>query len=275
MIKKLLVVFAAAAVISIVCFTVVGILGGLPPAFGPQGWGPAGPPWATGDWNNRRAGPVVTRNLPFTGSERLDLGYPADIVVTQGPETRFTVTGPQYVLDQLRLEGSSLIWDGWGRRRWGSRFYGRLRIDIVSPAMHEFHLSGAQKLTLRDFDQDSLIVNTSGAGDVEAHGKARRLDARVTGAGDLNLDDLTVDDARVSISGAGDVKLDARKSSDVSISGAGDVRLKCRPASVTFNRSGFGDVNYGPDCSTLPPPASSAPPSGSEVPASPAPRSKV
>ncbi len=280
MIKKLLVVVAAAALISMACFTFLGILGGFPPSFGPNGWGPDGPPWLNGGGNNgRNSGPEITRNLPFNGSDRLDIGYPAEITMTQGPEARFTVTGPQYVLDQLRLEGGSVIWDGWGRRRWGPRYRGgRLRIDIVSPTMHEFHLSGAQQLHIRNFDQDSLILHASGAADVDGGGKARRLEAHISGAGHLSLDQLSVDDAEVSISGAGDAALDARKSSEVSISGAGHVRLRCRPQNVDVQKSGFGDVEYGPECSTMPPPAAPtapAPPAQPATPAAPAAKSKV
>jgi hypothetical protein len=166
-----------------------------------------------------------------------------------------------------------VIWDGWNQRGWGRRFRGRLRIDIVSPNLHEFHLSGAQQLRLRNFDQDSLIVQASGAADVEGQGKARRLEASISGAGDLKLDELTVDDAEIMISGAGDVRADARKSSRVQMSGAGDVHLRCRPPIADVRKSGFGDVSYGPDCATLP--AESTPPASSAPPAEPAPKSKV
>jgi len=231
----------------------------------PWNWGPWGEPGGARD-----PGPETTRELAYSGSDRLDIGYPAEITVTQGPQARFTVTGPQYILDQLRLEdGGRVIWEGWGRRGWNRRFHGRLRIDIVSPNLHEFYLSGAQQLTLRNFDQDTLLVQASGAADVEGQGKARRLEARITGAGDLKLEDLPVDDAEVMISGAGDARLDARKSARVQISGAGNVDFKCRPASADVHKSGFGDVHYGPDCATLPaPPAASSEP---EAPAEPAP----
>lgn len=279
MIKKLLVLMAASAIVSMVCFTVLSMMGGFDAINrGPMGnWGP----WANwGEGRDRRnPGPEITRDLAYSGSDQLSIGYPAEITVTQGPQTRFTVTGPQYILDQLRLENGSVIWDGWGQRGWGRRFRGRLRIDIVSPNLHEFHLSGAQELHLKDFDQDSLVLHASGAADVEGHGKARRLEAHISGAGDLKLEDLTVDDALITISGAGDARLDARKSSEVHISGAGNVSLKCRPANVDVHKSGFGDVNYGPDCSTLPaepaPPASSDPHSAPVAPVAPAPKSKV
>lgn len=281
MIKKLLVVMAASAIVSFACIALLGMMGGLAAwsNAGPWNWGP----WGEGGNGNYRgdAGPEITRDLAFTGSDRLDIGYPAEITYTQGPQTRFTVTGPQYILDQLRLEdGGRVIWDGWGQRGWGRRFRGRLHIDITSPNLHEFYLSGAQQLRLRNFDQDSLIVQASGAADVEGQGKARRLEARITGAGDLKLGDLTVDDAEIMISGAGDVRADARKSARVQMSGAGDVHLNCRPPMFDPHKSGFGDISTGPDCSTLPPPAASDEPAAPAEPAkpaapAPAPKTKV
>jgi hypothetical protein len=270
MIKKLLVVMAASAIVCFVCVAALGMMGGFQ-AFneGPWNWGP----WNDGG-NGRYGdgGPEITRELPYSGSDRLDIGYPAEITYTQGPQSRFTVTGPQYILDQLRLEdGGRVIWDGWGRRGWGRRFRGRLRVDIVSPTMHEFYLSGAQELHLRNFDQDSLTIQASGAADVEAQGKARRLEARISGAGDMKLEDLTVDDAEIMISGAGDIRADARKSARVQMSGAGDVRLNCRPPIYDTHKSGFGDISSGPDCSTLPPPAASSEPAPPAKPAEPAP----
>lgn len=275
MIKKLLVVFAAAALISMACFTILGVIGGFPPA-----WGPGGPPWL--DRNRADAGPQITRNLPFTGADRLQIGYPAEITVTQGAEPRFTVTGPKDVLDRLQLEGGAVIWNGRGRRGWrwgpwGRRGDGRLHIDIVSPAMHEFDLSGAQKLTLRNFDQDSLRLTASGAADVEGQGRAKRLEAHVSGAGHLDLEDLSVDDAEVSISGAGDVNIDARHSAEASISGAGHVHLRCRPQQGLYPHiSGFGSIDDGgSSCASEPPPGSSAAPTAPAAPAQPAPKSNV
>jgi hypothetical protein len=266
MIKKLLVVMAASAVVAVVCVTVLSMMGGFKNwNDGPWAWGP----WADGNDGRygRDAGPETSRDLAYSGSDRLEIGYPAEITYTQGDQPRFTVTGPQYVLDQLRLEdGGRVVWDGWGRRGWGRRFRGRLHVDITAPRLHEFYLSGAQELHLKNFDQDSLVVQASGAADVEGQGKARRLEARISGAGDMKLEDLTVDDADITISGAGDIRADARKSARVQMSGAGDVHLNCRPPIYDTHKSGFGDISSGPDCSTLPP----APPAASSEPAAPA-----
>jgi hypothetical protein len=279
MIKKLLVVMAASAIVAFVCITVLCMIGGFQALNnGPWNFGP----W--GDWRDGRgpdSGPETTRDLAYSGSSRLDIYYPAEITYTQGDQPKFTVSGPQYLLDQLRLDDGQLTVDGprfrgRPRFRWNGRNgNGRLRIEITAPNLHEFYLSGAQQLRLRNFDQDSLTLQASGAVDVEGEGKARRLEARISGAGDLKLEDLTVDDADVVISGAGDARIDARKSARVQLSGAGDVRLKCRPPVYDPHKSGFGDISYGPDCASLPEPsAPSSEPAAPAEPAKPAPPAK-
>jgi hypothetical protein len=275
MVKKLLVVMAASAVIAFACITILGMIGGFnggPWGFGPGPWGP----WPDGRRDN---GPDASRDLAYSGSSRLDIYYPAEITYTQGDQPKFTVTGPQFVLDQLRLEDGELTVDGSGFRRnrngfrWNGRNYngGRLRIEITAPNLHEFHLSGAQKLTIKNYDQDELRIEGSGAADIDGEGRARSLDVNISGAGHLDLERLPVDDARVTISGAGDANLDARRSSDVQLSGAGHVDFKCRPADSHGHTSGFGSIDYGSDCSSLPPPAAPAPPASSEAPAAPPP----
>lgn len=270
MVKKLLVLMAASAIVSVVCFTVLGMMGGFQ-AIHRGSWG------AWGGWaeDGRDLGPDITRDLAYAGSERLDIGYPAEITYTQGDQPKFTVTGPQRLIDALRLNDGDLTTDNGPRFHWNRRHNSRLRIEITAPNLHEFHLSGAQKLTIRNYDQDELRIEGSGAADVDGQGKARRLDAHISGAGNLELTDLSVDDADVSISGAGDASVDARKMAEVSISGAGHVRLKCRPPQVIRHISGFGSVDDGPSCSAPTPPASPTPPDSSAPPAAPAAKSKV
>jgi hypothetical protein len=275
-IKKLLIVMAAAAVLSFVCFFILTMTG-FPKSWevaGPPGWG-NDPPWARG---TGYGGPRTTRNLAYNGGYRLIVSYPAEISVTQGAQPRFTVTGPQGLLDSLTLDNGVLYGPRGPRWIWGGDNAGsnRLHIDIVTPNTHEFHLSGAQDLTLHGYDQDTLEIYVSGAGDIEGQGKARRLEAHISGAGDLKLDQLTVDDAVVSISGAGDARLDARRSSDVWLTGAGDVQFKCRPASTNERKTGFGDISYGPSCTDLQPPAPPAPEApATPAPANPEPKSKI
>jgi hypothetical protein len=270
MIKKLLVLMAAGAIVSFACFSILAMMGGFQAMNnGPWNFGP----W--GDWSDGRdPGPETTKDLAYSGSTRLDIGYPAEITYTQGDQPKFTVTGPQRIVDELRIyDGDVTGPDGRDgpRFRWNRRYNGgRLRIEITAPNLHEFHLAGAQKLTLRNYDQDELRIYGAGAADIDGQGKARRLEVDISGAGHVDLEQLPVDDARVTISGAGDASLDARRSADTTLSGAGHIDFKCRPSDSHANKSGFGSIDYGPDCSTLPPPAAPAPPASPAQPPAPA-----
>jgi hypothetical protein len=262
MIKKLLVVFAAAGLISMACFTFLSILGGFP-----HGHGWDGAPWDGGNWNGDRsghgrdAGPEISRNLPFTGSDQLEIHYPAEITVTQGPQARFTVTGPQRLLDQLKLDDGVLSGPYERHFQWNHGYSGHLKIDIVSPNTHRFQLAGAEKLTLKGYDQDSLILNLAGATDVEGQGKAKRLEAHIAGAGHLDLAQLSVDEAEVSIAGVADADIDPHVSANVSIAGPGHVRLRTRPPSVSSHIFGPGSIDEGPNPAPTPtPPTPPAPP---------------
>jgi hypothetical protein len=234
MTKTLLILVAAGALISIACFSLLGAMGGFHHFRGPAPWRSV----ASLD------GPTTSRNLPFAGGERLDMSYPAEITMTQGPQPRFTVTGPKGLVDQLSLDGAHLKTPDEGGFPFAfNRPHGKLSIDIVSPNTHEFHFSGAEKLSIRNFDQDSLVVHSSGASDVDAQGKAKRLEVHVSGAGEMDLGALAVDQAEVHISGAGDATIDPHVSAEVSISGAGHVKLKTRPANLQTHISGFGSVD--------------------------------
>jgi hypothetical protein len=257
MIRKLLIVAAASGLVSIACFFCVHLMGGLHTNLGDFADGQS---WGHSHWGDRwdeAAGPDVSKDLPWAGGAEIAIAYPSEVTYTQGPVAKFTVRGPQGLIDRMELEDGRLTGPHHGH-------HGRkLQITIVSPDTHEFHLSGAQDLKIANYDQDVLILHVSGAADVHGQGKARRLEAHISGAGDLDLGDLPVQDAEVSISGAGDAKLDAKTSADVSISGAGSVRLKSRPPMFRSHISGFGSI----DAPEAPPPASSAPPAAPAAPA--------
>lgn len=239
MTKQLLILVAGGALVCFVSFSLLNIVGGF-----------HGPPWRhgmvwSGTWDDRAVGPDVTRDLPWTGGDRLDIGYPAEITFTQGPQAKFTVTGPKGLVDVLRMDGDALDTpDDTDDFPFFMHHHShrRLKITITGPSLHEFHMSGAEKLTLVNFDQDSLILHCSGAADVRGQGKAKRLEAHVSGAGHLDLGDLPIDDAEVSFSGAGDATLDPKTSAEISISGAGHVKLKTKPANLQTHISGFGSV---------------------------------
>jgi hypothetical protein len=230
MIRWLLIVFVASLAVSVACLGAAATLGDVDShvRLGPS------------------AGPQVTRDMGWPGTEDLSIAVPAEITYVQGPAARMTVTGPKDEVDTLTLTDGRLAAGDEERGRWlffaGSRRRsGRLAVSVTGPSTRHFHLTGA-KLDIESYDQDSLEVAISGAADVKAAGRTQRADLRIAGAGSLDLAQLAMDDATVAISGAGDATLGPKLSADISISGVGHVKLLTRPANLHTHVSGVGSI---------------------------------
>ncbi len=229
MTRALLLIVAGAAVVSLASFGAVHALGGLDATF-------------DGDANAAPArGPVVTRDLPWSGGDSFSVSVPARITYTQGPQVKVTVSGPRPAVEALRFKDGELSTPG--ARHFHLRNADRVTVTVTSPGTHIFNLSGAQDLILANYDQDSLELHLSGAGAVKAQGRTRRAVVEISGAGSLDLRNLPMDEAKVDFSGAGAATLDPRRSADISISGAGHVRLLTRPAHLHTDISGIGAVS--------------------------------
>jgi hypothetical protein len=189
------------------------------------------------------SGPTVTRDLAWPGGEALRVNVASRILYTQGPQTKMTVTGPQSVVDDLGFDDDGELVNRKDRH-WRFGHDQKLIVSVTSPGTHDFHLSGAQELELKQYDQDSLDLHVSGAAAVSGEGRAKSLDAHLSGAGELDLGKLPVDDAVVRIAGAGDATIDPKVSADVSISGAGHVNLKTKPPTLHTSVVGFGTIDH-------------------------------
>jgi hypothetical protein len=236
MIRRLLILVAVGAIVSIACFTAVGLMGGLGAMFGHHRHGKI----SIGVDDD--AHPQTTRDLPWAGSETLHIdNSAAKITYIQGPTPKFTVAGPKYRVDAMKLAddtltGSDIHWS------LSDNHTDEIHITITSPNTHRFFLNGEETMVLTNYDQDSLELHLSGAGNVRGVGKTKHLSADVSGAGNLDFAALPVDDARIAISGAGNATIDPHVSADLSISGAGHIGLLTRPPTLHSGISGFGSI---------------------------------
>ena len=201
-------------------------------------------------------GPDVTRNLEWTGGQKLTVDLLAQVEYVQGDQAGVVVTGPADAVNRVRLIDGRLTMedaDGptheqvyFGRREGGRGIWvesEELRIVVTAPNVNDFDLEGSARLDLRDYDQETLTLDISGSGHVTAYGKARALELDISGSGEADLQGLTLTDANVGISGSGDAVLTPTGRADVSISGSGDVELLTRPAQLNQDISGSGDVD--------------------------------
>lgn len=196
-------------------------------------------------------GPVVTRELAWTGGEALAVESHLDVDYVQGSAASVTVSGPQalaerVVLDDGRLSlapGDERVVFAWGRGGVQARSErDALKVTVTAPSVRRFTVSGSGDLDIRDYDQPTLDVTISGSGDVTAAGRAPRVAVTVSGSGEADLGAVEATDAEVTISGSGETRLSAEGVVDARISGSGELDLARRPRQLNSQVSGSGRV---------------------------------
>lgn len=192
-------------------------------------------------------GPSVTRNLAWTGGDKLTVEIPGDVTYVQGDTPSVVVTGQKSMVDRVNIVDGRLTWDRADDRNdqvvFGWNIHDRLRVVVTAPSVKSFDLESSADLTIRGYDQPTFELNVSGSGDVYATGETRTATVDTSASGDSDLSGLRMVDANVDTSGSGDVSVGPTGAAKIDISGSGDVDLTRRPANLTQSVSGSGDID--------------------------------
>lgn len=260
MIRTLFIIAGAALVLALASLTGAFALGGRDLAA--NGW-----EWKIHDSNGETVrferikgggtedlGPIVTRNLAWTGGTSLKIDSAMNVEYVQGAEAGVVVTGPQGLADRVRLVDGRLTlgdgdervvfsWDNNGPTARSER--DELRIVVTAPGINAFALESSGRLKLRDYDQDTLDIDLSGSGEIEAFGRTRALELDISGSGEADLKGLTLAEADVAIAGSGEATLAPTSKADITILGSGNVDLLSRPETLNQRINGSGNITVG------------------------------
>jgi Putative auto-transporter adhesin, head GIN domain len=110
--------------------------------------------------------------------------------------------------------------------------------DLSSVASH-----GAGEVKIADANSSDLKIESTGAANMNASGKARSVTISSTGAGNIDSSKLTAEKATVKATGAANVDVYASEQLDVTVSGVGSVTYSGSPKVVNKKISGIGSVN--------------------------------
>jgi hypothetical protein len=109
----------------------------------------------------------------------------ADAVVTVGEARKVTVRGDDNLLEHVETEvsgdGLEISQDEDIDPKAG------ITVDIRTPALNTVTVSGVGDLTARGIDGEAFRVEVSGAGGVEATGRADSVEIVVSGGGDVRF----------------------------------------------------------------------------------------
>jgi Putative auto-transporter adhesin, head GIN domain len=189
-------------------------------------------------WNGDESA-RTSRDFTWSGGDRLVVDVPADLVLTQGPVVKLTISGPKEILDKL-IVGAGAIRTDSGEDL--NDDY-RLKIIMTAPGIQKFELNGDQNMVIEGYNQPMLGLDITGSGGASVKGVAQSVQLSVAGSGRADLADLVIGDAVVDISGSGHAKLGPKGAVKVDISGSGDVELTAKPKSLSSDISGSGHVS--------------------------------
>ena len=279
MIRVLVMIAAAGFVLSVGTLAAAVAIGG-PDAIARGGWNLAdGGDWNWG-WSDHRhhgrdrdngrwaeaSGPSATRNLAWSGADRLDLDLAADVryIQTAGAGS-VQLTGPTRALEHVVIEGDSIRYDRRFRHGWSPK----LTIVIRAPNISAFDISGVNSLEIEGYKQSRLSLDVSGDSEVTVAGETDEVNLDISGSGDADLGALKTKGAAVDISGAADATIAPTEWAKIDVTGMGDVRLLTRPGRLETDISGAGKVRQGDERLDRDSPSPSASPSPSPSPSPP------
>lgn len=147
-----------------------------------------------------------------------------NLINEDAPLITLTISAPR--LDEIELSGACIL-------RQNSTFHQRQTLCVQA--------SGASELRFSDFETDMLVMNLSGASevDLEKVNCIGGLEIEASGAAEID-GNITSQTFVANVSGAADVDLCINCSSDVDISASGaadiDLRGKCQNLTVDANK---------------------------------------
>lgn len=230
------------------------------------------------DYGLKDGVPLSELDMDGAAPNKLMLGGPDEVVVSEGPNLAISVSGSDEAKRGLRfkLEDDALTigregdWKGPGVAT----------IAVTMPALRSISMAGSGKVTAPSLkgdasinvagagdisvarvDATSLSVNMMGSGDVKLGGAAESLDYNVAGSGSLQAPGLKVDRADIKIAGSGGGEFASDGKVKASIAGSGDITVNGR-ADCSVEAAGSGKLRCrtaGGDWAGTAPSAPSAP----------------
>ena len=118
-----------------------------------------------------------------------------------------------------------------------------IRIRIYAPEINNLDVSGAANVSIKDLDNSTFTIDSSGASKIKVAGVSSKFNADVSGATQIDAAALTVKDASIDASGASHVSLNVTEELNAEASGASSVVYSGSPTTVQKDVSGAGSVS--------------------------------
>ena len=162
------------------------------------------------------------------------------VTISVGQETSLTVTTDDNLVEliETKVEGGVLKI----KPTESINAKSGLKFDITTPSLKRIEVAGAADININDAAGDELLIEISGAGQLNGSGSVTNLDVEINGAGNVSLSELESENTTIEISGAGSAEVFASQSVNAEISGTGSIQVHGNPAKVQKEVNGIGSI---------------------------------
>ena len=183
------------------------------------------------------SGRQASRELPWTGGDRVNIVLQANIHYKRGSGEAVVVRGDSAVLDHVHITNSNEI-----RLDCRGRVDGELDVTLPGRDFRSFAIAGRGNMVLENIDQPELHLLMGGATEITASGKTQKLDVKMGGSNRAWLGGLQTEDARLDMGGSNNAEVSAKGDLTVNLGGDGKVQLKVEPRHLDTHIAGSGRI---------------------------------
>lgn len=192
-------------------------------------------------WDDERCDTVLahrrgSRNLDWTGGDRMGISVPADVRYRRGQGAQVVIEGDEAVLKFIEIDNNRI------RMSCRMRNMGRLNITLPGRDFRSYDLAGSVNLELEGVDQPRLDFDMAGAVEVKASGRVDELDLDAAGSSEGRFGDLTARVVNIDMAGSSDIEVNASEHITVDAAGSSEIRLRTEPKRIDMDIAGSGRI---------------------------------
>jgi hypothetical protein len=120
-----------------------------------------------------------------------------------------------------------------------------IKVRISTNNIDGVSSSGASQIAINGVKNEKLMIETSGASNINAAGETKSVEIESSGASKVDVRELRAARVKVSLSGAGQANVYASEEVNADVSGASSVTYYGDPKVVNKSVSGAGSINKG------------------------------
>lgn len=143
-------------------------------------------------------------------------------------------------IDELKATGASRIkMDGFKNESLNVDANGASKVKLEGETEDlMIKATGASNIKLDDIKTEKIYVELTGASDLKATGTAEDINIKGTGASSIDMEDLKAQSVMLDLSGASNVKINVKETLKVKATGASSVRYSGSPEDIQSDLSG-------------------------------------